>query len=92
MSAPDAAGNFVVERTSRQAGEAAIDTFLAPHRREDRLVNAGRDSPATRSARPDPQEGYAEFLAEIVTAAQRFGFRPEESPGVDEPRLRGLRQ
>jgi hypothetical protein len=91
LSAPDAAGDFIVERASQQVGEAATAAFLVPHRREERLVNTG-DSPATESARPDPQEGYAEFLAEIVVAAQRFGFRPEQSPGRDAPGLQGLRQ
>jgi hypothetical protein len=92
LSAPDAAGDFSIEPASQQVGEAAGAAFLAPHRREESLIDTGRDSPATQSARPDPQEGYAEFLAEIVAAAQRFGFRPEESPGINEPRLRGLRQ
>jgi hypothetical protein len=92
LSAPDAAGDFTLERASQQIGEEANAAFCAPHRREDRLINAERDSPATASARPDPHEGYAEFLAEILTAAQRSGFRPEESPGRGEPRLRGLRQ
>jgi hypothetical protein len=92
LSAPDAAGDFMVERASQQVGEEAGALFCAPHRREDRLINAERDSPATTSVRPDPHEGYAEFLAEIVAAAKRSGFRPEESPGPNEPRLRGLRQ
>lgn len=52
----------------------------------------GRDSPATRSAQPNPRQGYEDFLADIVGAAQKFGFKPEKSPGRDEPRLRGLRQ
>jgi hypothetical protein len=42
--------------------------------------------------REDPRAGYEAFLADIVAAAQRFGFKPQESPGRDEPRLRGLRQ
>lgn len=88
MSAPDAAGDFSLERASQQIGEIPGAVFLAPHR----LINAGQDVPAAETARPDPQEGYAGFLAEIVAAAQRSGFRPEESPGIDEPRLQGLRQ
>ena len=44
------------------------------------------------SAEPDPRAGYEAFLADIITAALRFGFRPEESPGLDEPALRGLLQ
>src|SRR6185437_181842 len=74
LSAPDAAGNFQLERASRQIGEVAAAAFLAPHRREDRLVDAGRDSPPKVSAEPDPREGYAAFLGEITAAAQRFGF------------------
>jgi hypothetical protein len=52
LFAPNAAGDFEFERTGQQVGEAVPPTFLAPHRREDRLINAGRDSPATQSARP----------------------------------------
>jgi hypothetical protein len=92
LFAPDAAGDFDFVRTTRQAGEAGSAAFVAPYRREDRLVNAGRDSPTTESAGPDPREGYEAFIAEVVTAAQKFGFRPEDTPGHDEPRLRGLRQ
>jgi hypothetical protein len=92
LSAPNAAGDFEFERTGQQVGEAVPPTFLAPHRREDRLINAGRDSPATQSARPDPRQGYEDFLTDIVVATQRFGFEPEKSPGRDEPRLKGLRQ
>jgi hypothetical protein len=92
LSAPDVAGDFEFERASQQVGEAAPATFLAPHRREDRLINAGRDSPASQSAQPDPREGYEDFLADIIAAAQQFGFEPEKSPSRDEPRLQGLRQ
>jgi hypothetical protein len=92
LSAPDADGDFDLERAAQQVGEATPPTFLAPHRREDRTVDAGRDSPTTMSADPDPRAGYEAFLADIITAALRFGFRPEESPGLDEPALRGLRQ
>ena len=92
LSAPDAAGDFEFERAIQQVGEAASASFLAPHRREDRTQDAGRDSPTTMSTDPDPRAGYEAFLAEIVAVARRFGFDPEESPGRDEPRLRGLRQ
>jgi hypothetical protein len=92
LSAPDAAGDFDFERATQQIGEAASASFLAPHRREDRTQDAGRDSPTTVSADPDPRAGYEGFLADIVAVAQRFGFEPEDSPGRDEPRLRGLRQ
>ena len=92
LSAPDAAGDFEFERATQQIGEAASAGFLVPHRREDRTQDAGRDSPTTVSADPDPRAGYEAFLADIVAVAQRFGFEPEASPGRDEPRLRGLRQ
>lgn len=92
LSAPDPTGSFDVERATQQVGEAVSPAFLAPHRREDRLIDAGRDSPAAGSADPDPRAGYEAFLADIIAAAQRFGFRPDETPGPDEPRLRGLRQ
>lgn len=92
LSAPDAAGDFDFERATQQIGEAASASFLAPHRREERIVGAGGDSPASVSAEPDPRAGYEAFLADIIAVAQRFGFEQEESPGRDEPRLRGLRQ
>src|SRR5581483_4466476 len=37
-------------------------------------------------------EAYARFLDDIVEAAKRFGYRPEESPGPGDARIRGLRQ
>src|SRR5947207_3550050 len=69
LSAPDAAGDFAFERATQQIGEAASATFLAPHRREERTQDPGRDSPTTVSAEPDPQSGYSAFLAEIVAVA-----------------------
>jgi hypothetical protein len=84
LSAPDAAGDFDFERATRQIAEAASASFLAPHRREEGTL--------AESAMPDPRAGYEAFLEDIVAVAQRFGFEPEESPGRDEPRLRGLRQ
>jgi hypothetical protein len=45
--------------SSNAGGGAASPTFLAPQRREDRLINAGRDSPATQTAHADPR--YAPF-------------------------------
>jgi hypothetical protein len=92
LSAPDPGGDFEFERATQQIGEAVSASFLAPHRREERTLDAGHDSPATVSADPDPRAGYQTFLNEIVAVAQRFGFEPEASPGRDEPRLRGLRQ
>ena len=92
LSAPDKAGDFEFERAAQQIGEAASASFLAPHRREESIQDAGRDSPTTVLADPEPRAGYQAFLADIMAVAQRFGFEPEESPGRDEPRLRGLRQ
>src|SRR5690348_16152044 len=67
LSAPDAAGDFEFERAARQVGEAVSASFLAPHRREDRMADARRDSPTDASAdEPGPQAGYAAFLDEIV--------------------------
>ena len=86
LSAPDAPGDFDFERATQQIGEAASATFLAPHRREEGIEDAGRGTST------NPQVGYEAFLTDIVAAAQRFGFKPEESPGRDEPRLHGLRQ
>jgi hypothetical protein len=86
LSAPDAAGEFDFERGSRQVAEASSAAFLAPYRREAGVVNVGLDSPLY------PREEYETFLAEIVAAAQQFGFKPEETPSRDDPRLRGLRQ
>src|SRR5438046_1982745 len=57
LSAPDAAGDFAFERATQQIGEAVSASFLAPHRREDRTQNAGRDSPTTASAGPDLRAG-----------------------------------
>jgi hypothetical protein len=88
LSAPNAAGNFEIERAGQQVGEAVPPTFLAPHRREERTINAGCGSPVAQSAEPDPQEGYQAFLA----AAQPFGFEPQKNLGRDEPRLQGFRQ
>jgi hypothetical protein len=84
LSAPDGAGEFSFERGSRQVGEAA-SVFLAPYRRRG---NAGE--PEAASA--DPHAGYQAFLDDIVDAARRLGYKPEESPGQGDPRIRGLRQ
>ncbi|HZK88602.1 MAG TPA: hypothetical protein VFC56_00495 [Stellaceae bacterium] len=40
----------------------------------------------------DPERGYQQFLDDIAAAAERFGFRADESPGQGDPRIRGLRQ
>jgi hypothetical protein len=84
LSAPDAAGDFELERATQQVGEAVSPAFLAPYRREDGLAD-----PATA---PDPRQGYDAFLDDLVAAAQRWGFDADASPGRADPRLRGLRQ
>lgn len=92
LSAPDDAGDFEFERATRQVGEAASPAFLAPQRREDRLVDADRDRPTAVAADPDPRQEYDGFLDDLIAAARRVGFNAGETPGRDEPRLRGLRQ
>jgi hypothetical protein len=70
LSAPDAAGDFAFERATQQIGEAASDSFLAPHR------------PPTASADPASRAGYEAFPDDIVAIAQRSGFEPKESPAA----------
>ena len=82
-SAPDRAGVFTFERTSRQIGEAASPAFLAPSRREDA---------AGGSADPNPRAGYHDFLDGLIAAARQIGFRAAHTPGRDDPCIRGLRQ
>ena len=50
------------------------------HRRDERMINDGGDSPAVEARRPDPREGYGDFLANIIAAAQQFGFDRAKSP------------
>ena len=92
LSAPNAEGDFIFERSRQHVAEVATPRFLAPHRREEILTNTEENSLAIGAARPRLPAGYAEFLDDIVAAAQQFGFDPEKSPGRDEPRLQGLRQ
>jgi len=80
LSAPDAVGTFELEPASRHIGEIAGAAFLAPQRQ-----NGG-------SGEIDQQAVYGEFLDEIIAAAQRSGFEPEQAPGRNDSRLRGLRQ
>ncbi|HEX3884124.1 MAG TPA: hypothetical protein VHW66_15820 [Stellaceae bacterium] len=80
--APDKDGWFELEHAARHAGEAEAPHFLAPTRR----VADPRET-----AVPEPEHGYNQFLDDIVAAATRHGFKPEESPGTGDPRLRGLR-
>jgi hypothetical protein len=88
-SAPDATGCFDVEPASRHIGEPPSPYFLSPVRRTTELVDAGH---APRQvASPQPDDGYEQFLDAVMEAAQRHGFRPEEAPGRNEPRLRGFR-
>ena len=78
VAAPDPLGRFELERANRQTGEAGGALFLAPFRRD----------PAVH----DPAAGYDAFIDEIIAAAPCFGFREAASPGIGDPRLRGLRQ
>jgi hypothetical protein len=55
LSAPDTAGDFDFERATQQIGEAASVSFLAPHRREERIQDAGR------GISTNPQAGYEAF-------------------------------
>jgi hypothetical protein len=88
LSAPNTSGYFDFERASQLAAEPKSSTFLAPYRREADLTDTERD----HTTPPDPRDGYEDFLTEIIAAAQQFGFKPENSPGRNEPRLQGLRQ
>jgi hypothetical protein len=88
-SAPDADGWFDVEPSNRHIGEPPSPQFLAPTRRRAELTHQGRAS--EDSAAPEPDLGYEQFLDGIIAAARQHGFRPEQAPGRDEPRLRGFR-
>jgi hypothetical protein len=88
-SAPDANGWFQLQRTARHVGEPQSPDFLAPVHRAAELVDQGRTP--SQAGKAEPQAGYGEFLSDIVTAAKRYGFRPEDAPGRTEPRLRGFR-
>jgi hypothetical protein len=92
LSAPDAKGDFDLERSRQHIGEAATPTFLAPHRREKMLTNKEEDTPAAGVELPHLPAGYMEFVDDVAAAARQFGFEPEKSPGRNEPRLQGLRQ
>jgi hypothetical protein len=83
-SAPDKAGDFELETASLHAGEVPGAIFLAPFHRS----TANEHAPAD----PDPHHGYDAFIAEIIDAAQHFGYRAETSPGPGDRRLRGARQ
>ena len=83
-AAPDAAGEFEIERAAQQVGEVPGAVFLAPFHRataEDHAV-----------ANPDPRHGYDRFIDDIIEATRRRGYRAEDSPGRSDPRLKGLRQ
>lgn len=89
-SAPDAAGNFMLDRACRQIGEAAGSVFLAAAR----PLPGGHASrePSQPPATPAPSDGYDAFIDRIIAAAPRFGFRAGDAPGPGDPRLRGPRQ
>jgi hypothetical protein len=90
-SAPDTEGWFELERAKRHTGEPETPHFLTPVRRAEELIERGHHDAARQVSTPQPANGYAEFLDDIVAAAERFGFRAEDSPGRDEPRLKGFR-
>jgi hypothetical protein len=90
-SAPDKDGNFELQRATRHVGEPPSADYLTPVRRTEEPLDRAHNGPAQVS-RPEPGRGYAQFLDDIVNAAQRFGYRADESPGPRDPRLRGLRQ
>ena len=83
-SAPDETGNFELEPAAQYAGEVPGTVFLAPFHPRTAEEHAGDD--------PDPRHGYDAFIDEIIDAARRYGYRAGESPGPDDPRLRGARQ
>jgi hypothetical protein len=83
LSSPDAVGDFDLELATRQVGEVASPTFLAPSRTADHSEDLRV---------PDPSAGYQQFLDRVLAAAQRFGFTAEETPGRNDARIRGLRQ
>jgi hypothetical protein len=41
---------------------------------------------------PHNGQDYDRFLGDVIAAAQRYGFRAEETPGQGDPRIKGLRQ
>ncbi|HWD57753.1 MAG TPA: hypothetical protein VG308_05720 [Stellaceae bacterium] len=88
-SAPGSAGWFELERAARHAGEPETPHFLSPIRRREELTDQGQVP--SQVAAPQPDDGYNRFLDDIVAAAWRFGYRAEQSPGRDEPRLKGFR-
>jgi hypothetical protein len=83
-SAPDAAGDFEIERAAQQVGEVPGAVFLAPFHRTAAAEHAPAD--------PNPHAGYEAFLTDIAEAARSRGFRAEATPGRGDPRLRGERQ
>lgn len=91
-SAPDEDGNFELQRATRHVGEPPSADYLAPVRRTEEPLDQARNNGPAQASRPEPVRGYAQFLDDIVSAAQRFGYRADASPGPGDPRLRGLRQ
>ena len=77
-SLPDEAGDFDLEPAARHAGEVPGAVFLAPFHRATATEHAPAD--------PDPRHGYEAFVAEIIDAAQRFGYSAAASPGPGDPR------
>jgi hypothetical protein len=84
-SAPDEDGNFELQRATRHVGEPPSADYLTPVRRTEPLDQARNNGPAQWSP-PESAHAYAQFLDDIVSAAQHFGYRADESPG---PATRG---
>jgi hypothetical protein len=96
LSAPDAAGWFEIDQASRHVGEVAPsgDTaFLYPT-----LGDAEGSLAGARSGYANEEAGlgsgrsadYDAFLDRVVATVR--GLRARQSPGRDDPRLKGARQ
>ena len=101
-AAPDAKGDFEIERASRHRGEAKEAAFLPAQRilcaqntagdAEAGGKAASRSGQAFATRNPAPAADYDNFIDAVIEAAPRSGFRPNESPGPGDARLRGLGQ
>jgi|SRR6185437_622955 len=60
--------------------------------RAARHAGEAQDQHFLLPARTAGDEAYSSFLDDVIEAAKRFGFKPKESPGQGDARIRGLRQ
>jgi hypothetical protein len=96
LSAPDPAGRFQIDRARRHVGEVAPSgdsVFLYPtlNDAEGGLAGVGTGYGADETGLGAIRSAdYDAFLDRVVAAAR--GLKPRESPGRDDPRLKGLRQ